>query len=435
MEVTTSISEDDKTRTTVTVELSPEEVKEHVDAFFKQLAKNRIPGFRPGRAPRKVLEQNFGGHDTVYSEIASDMVNDVAAGAADSNDILFITDPEFDELPELKDGESFTFSFAGKVKPDVELLSSDPVEIKMPPEKATPEEIDAQIETLRAYYYSFEEHDGAATDDDYVMATLETTEGDGDKKSEEYSSSSRLVELDGSGAMPKELCKQLVGMKKDETKEFDWKDDDGKAFHTKATVTKVETKVLPELDQDFAERIGVESIDALRDEIEKQLNESKDKVLPDLKERRCVEELAKRVAGAVDPDYVSFSRQDILRDFFNNLQRQGVTFDQYLQQRGITADDFQKDLDEEAKENAEQSLALDALFRDRGMELTEEDIDKEFQLVDDPEGTRKQWEESGRMSMLREALRRQKAVEWLIDTAKVTIEEPGAESDEDEEQE
>ena len=77
LEVTTSIREEDG-KTAVTVELAPEEVQKHVKDFFKELAKTRIPGFRPGKAPRKILEQNFGGHDAVFSEIATDMINDVA---------------------------------------------------------------------------------------------------------------------------------------------------------------------------------------------------------------------------------------------------------------------------------------------------------------------------------------------------------------------
>ena len=120
-------------------------------------------------------------------------------------------------------------------------------------------------------------------------------------------------------------------------------------------------------------------------------------------------------------EYVNECREDVLREFFTNLNDQNLTFDQFLTQRGISADDFQEDLKLEAQESAAQGLALDALFRALDMEITDEDIDKEFAVVDNPAATRKQWEESGRMSMLREAIARQKAAEWLIDTAVVTV--------------
>ena len=127
---------------------------------------------------------------------------------------------------------------------------------------------------------------------------------------------------------------------------------------------------------------------------------------------------------------MTFTRQDILRDFYMNLQQQGVTLDQFFAQQGITADEFNKDLDEEAKEVATQTLALDAMFKHLGIEITDEDIDAEFQVVDNPAEVRKQWEDNGRMSELREAIRRRKATEWLIENAVVTLDEGDADEDE-----
>ena len=241
-------------------------------------------------------------------------------------------------------------------------------------------------------------------------------------------SPSRLVEL-GSDALPKELTDQVLGMKKDETKEFDFEvaeDDEqladfkGKTIHAEVTVSKVQTKELPTLDEEFAKRIGFDTLEQTREEIANQINTQRERQLPELKERRCVEALAKRIEGEIPESYINYSRDEVLREFFNNLQSAGITFDQFLAQRGISADEFRADLDDEAKENAEQSLALDALFEARGMELTDADIDEQFQVVDDPAAARKSWEESGRMSLLREGIRRSKAAQWLIDNAIVT---------------
>ena len=437
MEVATSIREDDG-KTQVTVEMSAEEVKKHVDAFFKDLAKNRIPGFRPGKAPRKVLEQNFGGHDYIYAQITSDMVNEVAPLATDQQDVVFISDPEFgdEELSSVKDGEGYTFSFYGTVKPVVELSSYEPVEIEMPSEEATDAEVDAQLAALQEYYYNFEDVDRAAEHGDYVMADLKSTV-DG-KDVEGLNSTNRLIELDA-GLLPACITDQLVGMKAEETKEFDVtiEDDDdyayleGKPVHVVATVNAVRVRKAPELDDAFAEQVGFDSLDKLRDEIREEITSQKKNQLPGYKERLCVEKLAARIEGEVSDEYVNFSREDILRDFFNQLNRQGVTFDQFLNQQGITADDFQKDLDVQAKEDAEQSLALDALFNELGLEVTEEDVDKEFSFAEDPAATRKSWEEAGRMSVIREALRRQKATQWLVDNAVVTIVDAGEQTKED----
>ena len=435
MEVTTSIREEDG-KTQVTVTLAPEEVKKHVDDFFKQLAKTRIPGFRPGKAPRKVLEQNFGGHQVVFDEIATDMINDVAPRAVDSADVLFITDPDFDEADPIVEGEPFTFTLYGKVKPQVELLTYEPVEIKMPPEEATEAEIDAQVESLRNYYYSFETVDEPAEMGNYVMADITCLKAD-DKPVEGLYNSNRLVEL-GQGLMPPEFDEQMVGAKAGETKEFVFTVADQEEYgqfgegDIKATVEvkEVRVKVIPEFDEAFCEKIGVESIEDLRKQMEDAINQQKKESLPTLKENRCVAELARRVHGEIPQSYLNFSCEDLLRDFMNQLQQQGTTLDKYLISNNISSDQFKADVEEQSKEIAEQSLALDALFRERGMELTEEDIAKEFEVVDNPEEVRKQWEEAGRMSVLREALRRQKATEWLVETAVVTIDEGIEEADE-----
>lgn len=429
MEVTTSIREEDG-KTQVAIELTEQEVKKHIDSFFKDLAKNRIPGFRPGKAPRKVLERNFGGHEAIYAEITSDMVNEVLPLALDSKDVIFIDDPKLvdEKVESVEDGKPYTFEVYGEVAPKLTLTSVEPVEIEMPPATATDEEIEAQLESLRDYYYEFEEVDRAAEEGDYVMMSIDA-KADG-VAVDALNSPSRLVEL-GSDALPKELTDQVLGMKKDETKEFDFEvaeDDEqladfkGKIIHAEVTVSKVQTKELPTLDEEFAKRIGFDTLEQTREEIANQINTQRERQLPELKERRCVEALAKRIEGEIPESYINYSRDEVLREFFNNLQSAGITFDQFLAQRGISADEFRADLDDEAKENAEQSLALDALFEARGMELTDADIDEQFQVVDDPAAARKSWEESGRMSLLREGIRRSKAAQWLIDNAIVTEE-------------
>lgn len=429
MEVTTSIREEDG-KTQVAIELTEQEVKKHIDSFFKDLAKNRIPGFRPGKAPRKVLERNFGGHEAIYAEITSDMVNEVLPLALDSKDVIFIDDPKLvdEKIESVEDGKPYTFEVYGEVAPKLTLTSVEPVEIEMPPAMATDEEVEAQLESLRDYYYEFEEVDRAAEEGDYVMMSIDA-KADG-VAVDALNSPSRLVEL-GSDALPKELTDQVLGMKKDETKEFDFEvaeDDEqladfkGKTIHAEVTVSKVQTKELPTLDEEFAKRIGFDTLEQTREEIANQINSQRERQLPELKERRCVEALAKRIEGEIPESYINYSRDEVLREFFNNLQSAGITFDQFLAQRGISADEFHADLDDEAKENAEQSLALDALFEARGMELTDADIDEQFQVVDDPAAARKSWEESGRMSLLREGIRRSKAAQWLIDNAIVTEE-------------
>ena len=134
-------------------------------------------------------------------------------------------------------------------------------------------------------------------------------------------------------------------------------------------------------------------------------------------------ELSHRIKDEIPEAYLDFTRENILRDFFNSLQEQGTTFDQFLSSRGITSEQFREDLEQQSREEAEECLALDALFKHLGMEITEEDIEKEFSVTSNPEATRKAWEDAGRMSIIREAIKRQRATKWLVDNAVVTIDD------------
>lgn len=421
MEVSTSIREDGKTQ--VTVHMTADEVKKHIDKAFKDFSKTRIPGFRAGKAPRKVIEQNFGGHNAVYAQITSDMINDVAPLAIDKQDIIFIGEPEFDENDLVADGEDYEFTMYGDVKPSVELDSYDPVEIKMPSEEATQEDVDIQLHALQDYYNDFETVDRAAKAGDFVMVKLEST-ADG-APVDSLTNESRLVEV-GGPMMPQELTEQFVGMKAGDEKEFDFTTDSdtdlaGKTIHTHVTLKEVREKETPALDDEFAKKVGFDSYDELVEQLKTEITNTKAEQLPRLKESRCVTELSHRITSEIPDAYLDFTRENILRDFFNSLQEQGTTFDQFLASRGITGEQFREDLETQAREEAEECLALDALFKHLGMEITEEDIDKEFSVANNPAATRKAWEDAGRMSIIREAIRRQRATKWLVDNAVVTI--------------
>lgn len=423
MEVSTSNRDDGKTQVVVT--LTADEVKKHIDRAFKDFSKTRIPGFRAGKAPRKVIEQNFGGHDAVYAQITSDMINDVATTAIDGQDIIFIGDPEFEETDLVADGEGYTFTMFGDVKPLVELDSYEPVEISMPTEEATQADIDMQLAALQDYYNGFETVDRAAKDGDFVMVKLEST-ADG-KPVDSLTNESRLVEI-GGAMMPEELTSQFVGMKPGDEKEFDFStefgdDLSGKDIHTKVTVKEVRERETPALDDDFAKKVGFDTYDELVEQLKTEITNTKKEQLPRLKESRCVVALSKRITDEIPEAYLTFTREQILRDFFNSLQEQGATFDQFLSSRGITNDQFLEDLEQQATEEAQECLALDALFAHLGMEVTEEDIDKEFSVASNPQATRKAWEDAGRMSVIREAIRRQQATKWLVDNAVVTIDD------------
>lgn len=438
MDVKTSIREDGDTEVTITVPASI--VDEQIKAHYKDLSKARIPGFRPGKAPRAIIDQNFGGHEAVFAEITQEVINVNAPKAVDSQDILFIGSAKFDETEPVVEGQDYTFTLHATAKPELEIENADAVKIEMPPAEATEAELEKQINAMREYYYSFETVEEAAKTGDFVQLSMAVTKSDGSKV-QGLNSESRLLEL-GSGTVPASFDEQVCGMKAGDTKSFDFSIAGDDAFsyvgedelHAEVEVKEVRVKVMPEVGDELAKKVGFENMEEFRAKMTEAIQNQKDQQLPALKEQRCIDELAKRVKGEVPQAYIDFTRQDIAREFFTNMQQQGVTMDQFLQQQGITMEEFNNDLNEESKEVATQNVALDALAREKKFEVTEEDLDAEFQVVENPEEVRKTWEENGRMSELREAIRRRKAVEWLVENAEVTIVEIEDEGDGSEEE-
>ena len=141
----------------ITVVLSAEEVQKEFDAAYKQASKNRIPGFRPGKAPRKVLENVFGGKEYFQAVATDELVRAYSPLAPDELNLIALKTPEFSDSGMATEGESFTYVMTIEVAPEFELSSYDPVQIELPSAEPTDEEMQAQIDALLSYNITTDE--------------------------------------------------------------------------------------------------------------------------------------------------------------------------------------------------------------------------------------------------------------------------------------
>ncbi len=438
MKLVNKVVEDDgeKKETILTFEVSAEEVDEQINDFFKKTSEqNEIPGFRKGKAPRSVLEKVGGGHEAAFGKITEELVNTLGFAAIDDANVLFVTDPEFNVSEKLEEHKPFTFTVSGQTEPIVKLTSVDPVTINMPPEEATETEIDDHIQNLREYYYTFKTVKRKAKMGDYVMVSM-TCSTDGHDIIG-LTDVDRLVGL-GEGTMPDEFDKFLVGTKKGDVLDFSFavgpddqvqfKTDEG-TVHVNGVVKEVREKQLPELNDEFAIKVGSADVNDLRKAVKEIINRSKSEQLPQIMEDRCIEAVAERMTEEIPEYYIEFMRNNILADYFSKLQEDGVDLQEYILQQNLQSEQIKEGATEQAKIVARRNIALDSLFEQLGMELTEEDIDREFASSDDPEAMRKDWEESNNMALFRQACRRNKVTNWLIKTAEVNVVEEKISSD------
>lgn len=161
----------------------------------------------------------------------------------------------------------------------------------------------------------------------------------------------------------------------------------------------------------------------MRDAVKLEIESDKSSQLPQLKENRCVAKLAERLQlDEMDEDYEQSVFQELGQNFLQSLSARGMSLDGWLQANRISSEDFIADLHRQANDVARESLALDALARELKVEVSAEDVDGEFERagIEDVEASKAQFVADGRMPAVRDSIRRSKAVDWLVENAKVT---------------
>lgn len=440
--VTTEKVEDGKLTAQVVVD------KKDVDAIINKTYKDvaaqyNFQGFRRGHAPRPVIN-NIIGKDAIFAQATNDLVSDASPLMLEELDCVPVAGMDFgDEQATVVEHEDFTFTATIPVRPDVELDSYDAPSIEMPPEEVTEAEIQNQLDMIASYRTSLEdvEEDRGVEESDTAAADVENVEN-----AERVAGTSRLFNLSNK-VLPEEFLAGLLGMKKGEEKEISWTTEEEKdgekseVKHTaKVTLTGIKTSVKPEINDEMVKKnFGYDTVAELKDAIKDEIEQDKKTRLPQLKEDRVVEAMGKRLTLETVPEnYSNNVFNEMASQFLQQLQYQGMTLDMYLSARGMTTDEFMKDLREQSDERARQSLALDALVVKMGIEATEEDVKKEFEDagVKDVDASIAQFKSEGRLPAVRESIRRSKAVDWLVENCSVTIvDEAAKDADEKDEQE
>ena len=281
----------------------------------------------------------------------------------------------------------------------------------MPPAEVTESEINNQVEMLLNYRATFEDVEGRAVEaDDYVTVDLKAVEN-----ADNFAAEGRML-IAGSDSNPKEFNEALIGANVDDVKTVTWTDEaeEGEEAEThtvEVTVKGIKVRNTPELTDELVKSdFGFDSIDAMRDAIK-------------IKENRAVAALAERLElEEMDADYEQSVFEELGQNFLSNLAARGMTLDTWLPASGLTMEQFIGDLHKQANDVARESLALDALARELKIEVTEDDINAEFEKagVKDVEASKAEFIADGRMPAVRESIRRSKAVDHLVENAKVT---------------
>lgn len=415
----------------VSVEVDEQEFEQAVDAAFKKIAREvRIPGFRPGKAPRRLLESRLG-TGAGRAQALNDSLPDYYSDAVRTHEVDVIAPPEID-VTSGEEGGPVTFDAVVEVRPVIELAGYADLSVEIPTPSATDEEIDAQVERIRSQFAELEVVERAAEDGDYVTIDIEGSQ-DGEVL-EGLVASAYLYEV-GSGAIVPELDEQLRGASAGDELEFEAEHPNNseetpeEALHFEVSVAEVKAKVLPDLDDELAAQASeFDTLADWRDDLVTRLTQVKRAQAQIAVREKVGEALAELVETELPEPLVAVEMNERLQDMAMRLQAQGLSLEQWLQFSGTETEQFLADLRETAERSAKVDLALRAVAVAEGIEALEEDLEEEFAAVAERvneaiDTVRAQLTEAGHVPALRSDISKRKALEWLTETVTIVDED------------
>ena len=432
--VTAEQPKDDKVAAKVTIPAA--DVDAAIDKTYKDIAhKYNFQGFRRGHAPRPVIE-GLMGKEAILAQATNDLLNDAEPMILMELDLVPVGRVDFGEKPDLAEqGSDYVVDVTMAVRPQCELETYDAPAINMPPAEATEAEIDAQIKQLLSYSATYEDidEDRAIVEGDVISADVEDLGG-----AEHLAGENRTIHV-SKGQVPDEVVDTLVGANPGDVKEITWTQSAGEGekhvehtFSIKVAVKSIKHLVTPELTDEVAKKnFGYDDVETLRNAVKEEIENDKKNSLPTLKEDRVVEAVGSTlILDEVPAEYQNEIFNELATEFLNRLQSQNISLDMFLNARGIKTDDFISDLHAQAEERARQSLALDAMARQLGLEATEEDVRDEFVKsgIQNVEEEIENWRNQGRLPAIHDSIKRTKALDWLVENATVTVVDEVAEA-------
>ena len=421
--VASSVDQLEDNKVKITVEVDESDVDEAIDAAFKKISKDvSLPGFRPGRVPRKVLEAKFG-QEYARSEALNELIGQNYRNAVIAHEVDAIAQPEVN-ITEGEESGPLCFEAVVATRPSVSLEGYNELTITLPPLEATKEEIDSQIDNLREQAAEREEVDRPAIMADFVTMDLS---GSQDGEPEESLTADDFTYEIGSGFIVDSINENLLGTKVGEIVEFegDHPNEEGSVLSFRALIKKIEEKKLPELTDEFvAEMTEFETVDLLTEDTENRITESKRIQASNLLIEQIGSELAELVSEDPPETLINDQVQQQLQEMAMRMAQQGMQFEQFLEATGQDIEALAENMKEPAARVVKIDLALRAVAAAQNILVEQSDIDKEISQMAEyynQEETQllEIFQENGQMLTLKADLMKQKAMKYLEENVEI----------------
>lgn len=415
-------------RKQVSVEVPEEAVKDAIDKRYNELRREAVvPGFRKGRAPRKLLEKRFGKEALEAVKLA--LVAEASQAAVKDCELDVLREPDIDiDKLKLPEEGCFAFEFDVEVRPEVSLPQLEGIEVERVAHEVTDEQIDAEILRMRKWSGSWRPHEGKAEPEDQVVADVAVTVGD--SQPEKLDNTDVYLRPNGFvGEVPVEdLDKQLAGAKPGETRHIEV-DVPKTYFRERYRGEKVgldlrikELKSLEPapLDQAFMERVGADNEQELKENVRDRLQYQLEQQNREAVSEQIYRYLLDKTELELPLDLVAEQATMLLRRQYASLLIRGLSREQVEERM----DQLRAGSEEQAREQLKIYFIMDKVASALGVEASEEEINGRIaqlavQRAARPERLKEQLDKEGALEQLRGQVRDEKCIARLLESAKV----------------
>ena len=374
----------EKNMAKLTVEVSAEDFKAAIKKAYNK-TKNRfaIPGFRKGKASQAVIEKMYG-EAVFYEDAADEAINSTYAEAMKESGLDIVSRPEI-TVEQIGKDQAFIYSALVAVKPEVTLGEYKGVEVEKADAAVTAEDVEAELKRVQ------EQNARLLTVEDRPVADGDQTvidfEGFVDGKGFEGGKAEDYPLTIGSHSFIDTFEEQLIGKNIGEEcevnvtfpTEYHAAELAGKPDMFKVTVKEIKVKELPALDDEFASEVSeFDTLDEYKQDIEKKLQERKEKAAASQNEDRVVAKVVENASMEIPEKMIDAQVDNMLRETAQRMQSQGLSMDLYMKYTGMTADQMKDQMRPEAVKRIQTRLVLEAVVKAENIETSEEKLDEEI---------------------------------------------------------
>ena len=370
----------------ITVEVAAEDFEKAIQqAYLRQRSRITIPGFRKGKAPRKLIEKMYGA-GVFYEDAANTVIPSAYSDGVKETGENVVSSPKI-EVTQIEAGKPFIFTAEVALKPAVKLGQYKGIEVEKENTEVTDEEVEKKVDEERnKNARTVDVTDRPVQNGDIIKLDFD---GSVDGVPFEGGKADNYTLTIGSGSFIPGFEEQLIGMNIGEEKDVNVKfpedyhaeDLKGKDAVFKCKVNAIQVKEVDDADDEFAQDKGFDNMDAYREDIRKNLKQQKEDAAKRTMENKVVEQIVKNAQMDIPDAMVMDQVKKMQDDFSRRVSSQGISMEQYLQFTGMTLAQLSEQMKPEALKRIQNSLVLEAVRDAENIEITDEKVDGEIARI------------------------------------------------------